>query len=65
MLNTKNIIVTICVLAVWAYTVTVATDYIINRPVHSFVQMLTSLLILAYSFVCFHFIYKLLTKTQK
>ena len=61
----QKTIATAAVLGIWVYTTTMINEYIFNRPMHSAIQLSVTLGILAYSFVCVNFIYKILTKNPK
>lgn len=65
MKNFKIFFKVVLIMLIWAYVTSLITDNIFNRPMNEFIQMFFSLVILAYSFLCFHYIYKLLFNNFK
>jgi hypothetical protein len=65
MKNFKIFFKSVLIVLLWAYVTSFITDNIFNRPMNEFIQMFFSLFILTYSFLCFHYIYKLLFNNFK
>lgn len=60
----KKLIHVILVFSLWSYTLTIVNEYMINRPMPSFIQLLVSIGILIYSVATLYCIYKILTKNK-
>jgi hypothetical protein len=60
----KKTLLVIIIFSIWAYLTTVITEFVISRPMYPFVQLTFSIGIISYTFLCFHLIYKYLTKTN-
>ena len=60
----KKIIKVILVFSLWSYTLSIVNEYMINRPVPSFIQLLVSIGILIYTVAAFYWMYIILTKTK-
>jgi succinate dehydrogenase hydrophobic anchor subunit len=52
------------ILTSWAYITTIVTEYLLNRPLDSTLQLMTALSIMAYSFFVGYTVYRILSKSS-